>query len=89
MAGDALYDRKSVSGRRAFVDGDARYPHEVRQHVMAMFGGDAFRVELDRVDRQVAVAEAHDGAVLAGGVDDQGFGNVLVIDILPFRFLTY
>jgi hypothetical protein len=49
----------------------SRLHHEIRQHGMAMLGGDAFGVELHAVDRQVAVAEAHDMAVVAGGVDDQ------------------
>src|SRR3546814_18597791 len=44
---------------------------------MALCCGDAFRVELNRMDRQVAMPETHDGAVLAGGVDDQRFGNLL------------
>ena len=47
-----------------------------------MLGGDALGVELDAVDGECAVAEAHHrGAVeprrLAGGVDRQRIGNVL------------
>ena len=52
------------------------YRHEIRQHRMAMFGGDAFRVELHAVDGQFPVPESHDMAVVAGRVDDQLFGNI-------------
>jgi hypothetical protein len=37
---------------------------EIAQHRVAMFRGDGFGVELHPFDGQIAVAQAHDGAVL-------------------------
>ena len=42
-----------------------------------MLGGNAFGMELNAVDGQVAMAEAHDRPVVAGGVDEQAVGNIL------------
>jgi hypothetical protein len=41
-----------------------------------MFGGDAFGVELDRVDRQIDMPETHDCAIIAGGVDRQAIWHI-------------
>ena len=38
---------------------------------MAMLSRDAFGVKLDAVNRQVAVTESHDMAVITGCIDDQ------------------
>src|SRR3546814_4016025 len=53
---------------------------EIGEQNMAVFGGDAFRMELHAVDRQVAVAHAHDQAVMAGCVNDQRFGQYFLLD---------
>src|SRR3546814_20140366 len=47
---------------------------------MTVLGGDAFGVELDAVDRQLAMAEPHDRAIVARRVDREDGGNV---DDLP------
>ena len=44
---------------------------------MAMFGGDAFGMELDAVDRERGVAEAHHMAIIARRIDDQLGRNIL------------
>ena len=43
-----------------------RQIEEVLQNGLAVLGGDAFRVELHAVHRQIAVRQAHDQPVLAG-----------------------
>jgi hypothetical protein len=50
---------------------------EIGDHGVAMFGGDAFGVELHAVDRQAGMAEAHRVAVIGAGVDHEAFGHVL------------
>ena len=42
---------------------------------MAVFGGDAFGVELHAVDRQLGVAEALHMAIVAGGIDREAGGS--------------
>ena len=42
-----------------------------------MFGGDAFGVELDAVDGEAGVAEAHDVAVIRGCIDDKASWNII------------
>src|SRR3546814_11964632 len=43
---------------------------------MAMLGGDAFGMELDAVDRQLDMADAHDRAIVAGRVDREDGRNI-------------
>ena len=43
--------------------------------MVTMLAGDAFRVELDAVDRQDSVAEPLDRGVLAGGIDGEAGGH--------------
>jgi hypothetical protein len=52
-----------VHSPRAFIQ--PACPHEVGEHGMAVFGGDAFGMELHAVDRQARVAEAHHVLVVA------------------------
>ena len=47
---------------------------------MAVLGGDAFGMELHAVDWQLAMAEAHDDAVLGFGADLQGVRQAVALD---------
>src|SRR5690606_34587566 len=62
-ASRAMMDLKSVmppaNSSRHFPDVQARKLQEVAQNVMPVFGGDAFRMELDAMDRQFLVLHAH------------------------------
>ena len=53
----AIVNPPRSGGREALHAGDVE---EVGQHVVAVFGGDRFRVELHAVDRAAAVPKAHD-----------------------------
>src|SRR3546814_9009488 len=50
---------RSGSCRVPLRDRQARDTEEVGEHRMTVLGGDAFGVELDAVDRQLAMAEPH------------------------------
>lgn len=45
-----------------------------------MLAGDAFRVELHALDRQGAMAQAHDGAILQPGGDLEAIGQAFALD---------
>src|SRR3546814_15914591 len=61
----------SLSGTREGGGRDAGDREEVRQQRVAVLGGDAFGMELDAVDRQRGVAQAHHRCVGGGGVGGQ------------------
>jgi len=70
-----------MARRRDAKDATALLPQEVGDELFAMVGEDGFGVELDAFNRQLAVAESHNGA-LAGDtgrnfelVRDRVFGN--------------
>src|SRR3546814_1873559 len=67
---------RSGSCRVPLRDRQARDTEEVGEHRMTVLGGDAFGVELDAVDRQLAMAEPHDRAIVARRVDREDGGNV-------------
>ncbi|MCY1176850.1 hypothetical protein D9M73_171370 [compost metagenome] len=70
-------DRPSPSPSRKREGRYARIRQKIRQHRMAMFGGDAFGVELHAVDRQRGMAHAHHRSVIGARVDHQRVRQIL------------
>src|SRR5262249_5113754 len=57
------------------------HPHEVREQLGAFERQEALRVELHAVQRPLAVADAHDLALVGPGADDEvGVGERLALD---------
>ena len=73
--GDQLLEALQL-GRHAATAPTRGQVEEIAQQLVAVLGLDALGVELDAVDRQRRVAQAHDRAVRGPGVDLEAAGRV-------------
>lgn len=53
---------------------------EIAQHLMPVFRGDGFRMELNALNRQIAVLQPHDRSILKPGGDFKTGGQTGTLD---------